>query len=494
MKTVKRSLRYTVWVYFMLFISAILILLWLSFVVSLESNYQVMKTADITTVANYIINHSDDENFADDLDKMAFDNNMCISITDLRGVTLYAYDGLGGNCLIHDDHNANLFYYRNKVLESEDGFIYYQATNPKFKNKTLLFVMLLKKDGVPTGFVYLNTSLEPIESTAIIIKKQILQITIVLFVLGLIISFFLAKLIATPIIRITKSADKLAKGDFSEKFDGYGYDETEALAATLNYASNEISKVDSLRRDLIANISHDLRTPLTMIKAYAEMIRDLSGDNPVKREQHVGVIIEESDRLASLVNDILDLSKLENGSKPEKRRFDISEKLMDVMKRYDVLTEQKGYRFFLSIDASHTIDADVQRIEQVLYNLINNAVNYTGENKTVYITQLMRGNNVRIEITDTGDGIDEELLPLIFDRYYRAEKHKREVVGTGLGLSIVKQILVAHGFPYGVQSRKGVGSTFWFEAPVCDLEEESKEHTNSLSLGRRKNDNNTPKK
>lgn len=490
-QTVKRSLRYTVWVYFMLFISAILILLWLSFVVSLESNYQVMKTADITTVANYIINHYDDDDFADDLDKMAFDNNMCISITDLRGVTLYAYDGMGGNCLIHDDHSANLFYYRNKVLESEDGFIYYQATNPKFKNKTLLFVMLLKKDGVPTGFVYLNTSLEPIESTAIIIKKQILQITIVLFVLGLIISFFLAKLIATPIIRITKSADKLAKGDYSANFDGYGYDETEALAATLNYASNEISKVDSLRRDLIANISHDLRTPLTMIKAYAEMIRDLSGDNPVKREQHVGVIIEESDRLASLVNDILDLSKLENGLKPEKRRFDISEKLMDVMKRYDVLTEQKGYRFFLSIDASHIIEADVQRIEQVLYNLINNAVNYTGENKTVYITQLMRGKNVRIEITDTGDGIDEELLPLIFDRYYRAEKHKREVVGTGLGLSIVKQILVAHGFPYGVQSRKGVGSTFWFEAPVCDEEElPTEQPSNSISLGRKKQKNN----
>ena len=188
----------------------------------------------------------------------------------------------------------------------------------------------------------------------------------------------------------------------------------------------------------------------------------------MKRAQHVNVIIEESDRLAALVNDILDPSKLENSINLDKRRFDISEKLADVLTRYTVLSEQKGYKFYLSIDEPHYIEADVIKIEQVLYNLINNAVNYTGESKTIYITQLKRDKNVRIEITDTGDGIDEELLPLIFDRYYRAEKHKREVVGTGLGLSIVKQILKQHNFPFGVQSTKGVGSTFWFEAPISD--------------------------
>ncbi len=464
----RRSLLYTVWIYFMLFITAILILLWLTFVVSLESNYQIMKTADITTVANHIITHHNDADFTDQLDRLAYDNSMCIRITDMRGVTEYSYDVMAGNCLIHDDYGMNLFYYRSKVLESDDGFIYYQATNPKFNNKTLLFVMLMKENGEPKGFIYLNTSLEPIESTAIIIKQQIFRITIILFVLGLIISFFLAKLIAAPIIKITQSAEHLGKGEYDVKFDGYGYEETEMLASTLNYAAGEILKVDSLKRDLIANISHDLRTPLTMIKAYAEMIRDLSGDNPVKRAQHVNVIIEESDRLAALVNDILDLSKLENSNNLDKRRFDISEKLADVLTRYTVLSEQKGYKFYLSIDEPHYIEADVIKIEQVLYNLINNAVNYTGESKTIYITQLKRDKNVRIEITDTGDGIDEELLPLIFDRYYRAEKHKREVVGTGLGLSIVKQILKQHNFPFGVQSTKGVGSTFWFEAPISD--------------------------
>ncbi len=121
------------------------------------------------------------------------------------------------------------------------------------------------------------------------------------------------------------------------------------------------------------------------------------------------------------------------------------------------------------------VEADVVKIQQVLYNLINNAINYTGKNKTVYITQLIKDEHtVRVEITDTGEGIDPELLPLIFDRYYRAEKSKREVIGTGLGLSIVKQILKQHNCHFGVRSEKNVGSTFWFEMTGYVIEAENK--------------------
>lgn len=136
------------------------------------------------------------------------------------------------------------------------------------------------------------------------------------------------------------------------------------------------------------------------------------------------------------------------------------------MERYTLLSEQKGYSFIVSADESFIVKADAVKIQQVLYNLINNAVNYTGENKTVYITQIIKKKKlVRIEITDTGEGIDPELIPLIFDRYYRTEKSKREVIGSGLGLSIVKQILHQHNYEFGVRSEKGVGSTFWFEMP-----------------------------
>ncbi len=462
-----KSIRNTVWLYFAIFISSILFLVWFTFGVSLETNYKRTKIQSIFDIAGYILTGwSADEFTIENLDRIAYDNNMCILIQDAYGNPVYSYDMMANNCLIHSTAGRQQLYkYRAAAANSSTGIHYTEVNNPRFNNNTMLFVMVLGDMDNPSGYIYLNTSLEPLESTKSIIYRQIFWISIMLLILGLGISYFLARLIETPIGRITKSAKVMGQGDYTVRFDGRGYTETEVLAETLNHAAEEISKVDTLQRDLVANISHDLRTPLTMVKAYAEMIRDLSGDNPIKREEHIGIIIEESDRLAALVNDILDLSKLESGAVGiEKSTFSITRKIHEIMGRYTLLVEQKGYSFHLSTEKDFEIEADVIKLEQVLYNLINNAVNYTGENKTVYITQLIKDETTaRIEITDTGKGIEPELLPLIFDRYYRAEKSRREVIGTGLGLSIVKQILKQHNFKFGVRSELNVGSTFWFE-------------------------------
>ncbi|MBQ8786107.1 MAG: HAMP domain-containing histidine kinase [Oscillospiraceae bacterium] len=467
MKKNLKSIRTTVWIYFAIFISSILFLLWFSFGISLESTYKRTKIQNIFDIAGYILTGwSADEFTVENLDRIAYDNNMCVLIQDAYGNTVYSYDMMANNCLIHSTAGIQQLYkHRAEALKSSTGIHYTEVKNPRFNHNTMLFVMVLGEMEDPSGYIFLNTSLEPLDSTKDIINIQIFWISVMLLVLGIGISYFLARLIETPIGRITKSAKVMGQGDYTVQFDGRGYTETELLADTLNHAAEEISKVDTLQRDLVANISHDLRTPLTMVKAYAEMIRDLSGDNPVKREEHVNIIIEESDRLAALVNDILDLSKLESGAtRMEKSTFSITRKIHEIMGRYTLLVEQKGYSFHLSTEKDFEIEADVIKIEQVLYNLINNAVNYTGENKTVYITQLIKDETTaRIEITDTGKGIEPELLPLIFDRYYRAEKSRREVIGTGLGLSIVKQILKQHNFKFGVRSELNVGSTFWFE-------------------------------
>ena len=463
------SVRFTIFLYFSIFIISILILMWVAFVFSLEKTYRDSKTNTIIETAQHILTQLDGENFTvEDLDSLAHENDMCIVIQDSYYRTVYSYDVMAKNCLIHGTQGfLNLPSLRSEALESENGIYYTEVQNPRFNNNTLLFVMVLGSKEDPSGYLYLNTSLEPLDSTVSILFSQMLQITVAVLIIGFGISYFLSRLIATPIVRITKSAQKMGQGDYNVNFNGRGYTETEHLAETLNYASTEISKVDTLQRDLIANVSHDLRTPLTMVKAYAEMIRDLSGDNPQKRNEHVGIIIEESDRLAALVNDILDLSKLENGTAElNMTDFCINTKLEEVMTRYKLLSEQKGYKFYLSGGAPVTVRADVIKIEQVLYNLINNAVNYSGDSREIYIVQLIREKKVRICITDTGPGIEKDLMPLIFDRYYRAEKHKREVIGTGLGLSIVKQILIKHGFDFGVQSELGVGSTFWFEMNI----------------------------
>lgn len=462
----QKSLRYTIWIYFLILIVFIILLIWLVQVVFLQGSYQALKTRDIKRVAQTILNATDDPYYNREVLKLtAYNNNMCIDIVDPFGNSVYSVDLMDGGCDLHGiTGRFNIKRYISEISKTKNGLIYYRLSNNSLvKNKTLLFGMRIGSSEDPQGYIFLNTSLAPLDSTISILQEQMVYLTIVILIVGSIISFYMAKRISSPIVKITKSAESLAHGDYNINFDGKGYDEAEKLASTLNYASTEISKVDNLRRDLIANISHDLRTPLTMVKAYAEMIRDLSGDNPQKRNEHINVIIDESDRLAALVNDILDLSKIESGSnKLNISEFCVTDKLDEVLDRYKLLSEQQGYEFILSGDENVTVKADIIKIEQVLYNLINNAVNYTGDDKKIYIRQINSPKYVRIEISDTGEGISKEMLPLIFDRYYRIEKNQREVIGSGLGLSIVKAILKQHNYPFGVQTEEGKGSTFWF--------------------------------
>ena len=211
----------------------------------------------------------------------------------------------------------------------------------------------------------------------------------ILIFLGVVLSLWASQMIASPIIKITNSAKKLAKGNYTVEFDGDEYNEVYQLSQTLSYASKEISRVDKLQRDLIANVSHDLRTPLTMLKAYAEMIRDLSGDNPVKRSEHLNIIINETDRLAELVTDMLDITKIESGELSLSYTvFGIRSKLEDIISRYKGISEYMGYNIHFEPDEEIEVCCDAVKIEQVVTNLINNAINYTGEDKNVYVQQI----------------------------------------------------------------------------------------------------------
>jgi signal transduction histidine kinase len=173
----------------------------------------------------------------------------------------------------------------------------------------------------------LDSEFAPLNATVQALERQFGWITCILVMGALILALAMSRVICVPMEKMSKSARRLAEGDYSVEFDGRGYREAGELADALNYATEELAKNDNLQKELVANISHDLRTPLTMVKAYAEMIRDLSGDNPVKREEHLGIIIDESDRLSALVNDILDLSRIESGNATLNiSEFDISEK------------------------------------------------------------------------------------------------------------------------------------------------------------------------
>ncbi|MCC8136219.1 MAG: HAMP domain-containing histidine kinase, partial [Ruminococcus sp.] len=300
-------LRLKIWLYFVLFIAIVFILLWFFQIFFLEHFYEKMKTNEVNKTAETIAeiyDECDTAEFNEYLEEVAVDNDMCIEVFDKYGRSIYSCEVLG-DCLIHGRGNST-FEFIQRISESSDGEIYYKIKNPRTNYDMLLYGSVMGSSDNPEGYVLLNSTLVPVGSTVKIIKKQLMMITFILILIAFVISIYISNRIAKPITKITKDAKNLAKGDFNTKFEGKGYMEVKQLADTLNYAETELSKVDTMQRDLIANISHDLRTPLTMLKAYAEMIRDLSGDNPKKRAEHLEIIINETDRLALLVNDILD--------------------------------------------------------------------------------------------------------------------------------------------------------------------------------------------
>ena len=214
----------------------------------------------------------------------------------------------------------------------------------------------------------------------------------------------------------------------------------------------------------MANVSHDLKTPLTLIKANAEITKDLHINNKDKIKEDMDTIISESDRLTILVNDILTLSKIEKyNDELNIEEFDLIKLIKSILDKYKVLEETEKYKFkFIHKDKKLLVKADKKQLETVIYNFINNAINYTGDDNLVTI-KVTNEENILVEIIDTGKGISKEDIKYIWDKYYKnKKKHKRNLIGTGLGLSIVKNILEKHNFKYGVNSTDK-GTTFYFE-------------------------------
>ena len=316
-------------------------------------------------------------------------------------------------------------------------------------------------------YLYVVKSLGLVEAAAEQVALRTTFIAVFVFVLAFAVSSAVSGWLTKPISEMTKKAKLLAGGDFNVDFHGADYgQEMVELADTLNFARDEISKVDHMQKELIANVSHDFKTPLTMIKGYASMIMEISGDIPEKRNKHAQVIIDETDRLASLVADVLDLSKLRSGLQELKTSIvDMSAYTREIVDRFAYLCESQGYTLSLDIEEGLLAEVDELKIGQAIYNLVGNAVNYTGEDKTVFVALKRTGEQTfRFLVRDTGAGIKKEELATIWERYYRSsEMHKRPVKGTGLGLSIVKAVLQRHGLRFGVESELGRGSTFYID-------------------------------
>jgi signal transduction histidine kinase len=305
----------------------------------------------------------------------------------------------------------------------------------------------------------------PVNATITTLRYQLYFISGIMLLLAVGLALIIAKRVSKPIEEISQKAQTLAKGDYDTHFDGKGFFEIVALSDTLNTAAVELSRVEALRRELLANVSHDLRTPLSLIYSYAEMMNDFPDE--ITPEQ-TRVIMDETRRLTALVNDVLDISKLESDmERLTTTRFNLTLNIRETVERVQELLKNESFDITFTHNSDVYVNADETKIGRAFYNLLINAVNYSGDSRNIAIMQSITENRVRISITDSGEGIAEDDLPFIWDRYFKSgKKHKRGVIGTGLGLFIVKKIIELHGGEYGVTSEIDNGSTFWFELNI----------------------------
>lgn len=433
-----------------------LLFLWISEIFLLDTIYKKTKTNTIMEIGEYISETIHHKELKEYVEQMALRNDVCIAIFDKNGTPTIQM-----GCSQNEFTNTSRLFERMNLAYRNDGTFIEEVKKTEVINTGFNFIPVktyneIQYTHIINGrvpyYVFMNSTITPLDATVDTLKTILTISTIGMGIIAILLGLYISKKIITPIQALNTNAKKLGKEDV--EFKVKGYQEIEELSSTLNQANQDLHQVEKLRNELISNISHDLKTPLTMIGGYAEMMRDLPDEN---NEENLNIIIDETKYLTRLVNDVLDLSKLQAGAqKLELKEFDITQMILDKIER-----TKNFCNIEFEYDSHITIHADEMKISQVFYNILNNAIHYTKDK--VVVRQMILDDKVRIEICDNGDGIDEKEIDSIWECYYRSSNHKRQVSGSGLGLYICKQILDLHQATYGVTSKLGKGSTFYFE-------------------------------
>lgn len=404
----------------------------------------------------------------------------CFEVADSTGkLVLHSHALQTGDCLLHPSYFQAFGEKSEPAWNNEYIKALRQSVRDNGEVKFILtdqagsqHQMVLGQRLADGGTLIISTDLERVEQARGVISMQLPVVAAVTLCVGILGAFLFSRWFARPVAELSGAARRVAKGDYSVRVTPRGHDELAVLAEDFNTMTREVARSSELQRDLIANISHDLRTPLTLIKGYAETVRDLTGDDVQKRTAQLDVIVDETDRLSALVNSVLELSKVSSGTeKLEPVRFDIAQLCEEVAERYTDACEKADCHLDVQTDTPCDIMADPNALSRVVHNLLANAMHHVGPDGYLALRVLVNGGHARVEVEDHGAGIPKEDLPYIFDKYYRSRADAGKQ-GSGLGLSISKAILVRHGFAFGAQSEVGKGSLFWFEAPCAAPGEE----------------------
>ncbi|MDD6186678.1 MAG: HAMP domain-containing sensor histidine kinase [Oscillospiraceae bacterium] len=399
-------------------------------------------------------------------------NGYCIEIADEFGNGIALFEGIGDGCSLHvPDESMSYIYGVHRRMNNETAVDIREQTRKSGSYVGTLNDAYGNRQPVRGKYwnnrytIVASTSLASTDSIISIVTAQLKTATIFTILIALIISAIMSHWFVSPIMTLSKATKEVAKGkyDIEISFPEDPTDEFGQLAADFNSMVKEIKTTQDMQKELVSGITHDLRTPLTIIKGYAESIRDITGDNREIRESQLNTIIDETDRLTKMVNSVLEYTKLSQGAyKLNFVQYNIADMCLDIVDIYKNKAEKEGKTIrYEGVDEAY-VTADASLIERVLHNFVSNALVHTPQGTEVVVgVNILPNGKVKVSVTDSGEGISEEDQKHIFDRYYRSRKDLGKQ-GTGLGLAVVKTVMENHHFEYGVTSQEGKGSEFWF--------------------------------
>lgn len=320
------------------------------------------------------------------------------------------------------------------------------------------------------GYVVIHASMEDLEASCNSLLNISYLTLLILFLLSLIILLFFTEIVYLPLRKITKATEQYAVGNFRYDLQVDSEDEMGYLAASLSYMASEVAKSEDNQKRLVANISHDFRSPLTSMRGYLEAMQD-GTIPPEMHEKYIGVVLNETDRLTKLTNSLLTLNNLNTqGMILEKTKFDINQVIKNTAASFEGTCRKKLIRIELVLTGEEMyVSADMGKIQQVLYNLVDNAIKFSNKDSSITIETIEKSNKLLVSVKDNGIGIPKDSLKLIWDRFYKTDLSRgKDKKGTGLGLSITKEIIQAHNENINVISTEGVGTEFIFTLEKVD--------------------------